>query len=200
MTLFVYKALTPSGEQLEGQIEAASKAEVISKIQSAGNIPVFAKELGKGFSIENLLASRKNVNQKQIGEFTDQLATLLNSGMPLERSLSVMIDLIDEERLKIMVEQIRDQVRGGGTLSDALEKQHDFSNMYTNMVRAGEVGGTLEVTLQRLSDYLARAKELKDSVVSAMIYPVILMVLSGVSLFVLLGKVIPSFKPFSFIC
>ena len=121
------------------------------------------------FSLENLLASRKNISQKQIGEFTDQLATVLNSGMPLERSLSVMIDLIDEERLRIMVEQVRDKVRGGGTLSDALEDQHVFSNMYTNMVRAGEVGGTLEVTLQRLSDYLARAKALKDSVgISAM--------------------------------
>lgn len=192
---FVYKALTPSGEQLEGQMEATSKAEVISKIQSAGNIPLSAKELGSGFSIENLLASRRKVSQKQIGEFTDQLATLLNSGMPLERSLSVMIDLIDEERLKIMVEQVRDKVRGGGTLSDALEEQHVFTTMYTNMVRAGELGGTLEVALQRLSEYMARAKELKDSVVSAMIYPVILFFLSLGSLFIILGRVVPSFKP-----
>lgn len=195
MTQFVYKALTPSGEQLEGQMDASSRAEVISKIQAAGNIPVTAKELGTGFSLETLLASRKTITQKQVGEFTDQLATLLNSGMPLERSLSVMIDLIDEERLRIMVEQIRDKVRGGGTLSDALEEQHVFSNMYTNMVRAGEMGGTLEITLERLSDYMSRAKELKDSVVSAMIYPTILFVLAGISMFVLLGKVVPSFKP-----
>jgi len=195
MAQFVYKALTPSGEQLEGQMDASSRAEVISKIQAAGNIPVTAKELGTGFSLDNLLASRKTITQKQVGEFTDQLATLLNSGMPLERSLSVMIDLIDEERLRVMVEQVRDKVRGGGTLSDALEEQHVFSNMYTNMVRAGEMGGTLEVTLERLADYMSRAKELKDSVVSAMIYPTILFILAGVSMFVLLGKVVPSFKP-----
>ena len=67
--------------------------------------------------------------------------------------------------------------------------------MYVNMVRAGEMGGTLEVTMERLADYMARAKALKDSVISAMIYPIILFVLSGVSLFVLLGKVVPSFKP-----
>jgi general secretion pathway protein F len=195
MPQFVYKALTPAGEQLEGQMDAASRSEVIGKIQSAGNIPIVAKELGTGFSLESLLASRKKISQKQIGEFTDQLATLLSSGMPLERSLSVMIDLIDDERLKVMVEQVRDKVRGGGTLSDALEEQHVFTNMYTNMVRAGEMGGTLEITLVRLADYLARAKELKDSVISAMIYPIILFLLSGASLFVLLGKVVPSFKP-----
>ena len=195
MAQFVYKALTPAGEQLEGQMAAATRAEVISKIQAAGNIPVTAKELGTGFSLENLLASRNKVSQKQIGDFTDQLATLLSSGMPLERSLSVMIDLIADERLRVMVEQVRDKVRGGGTLSDALEEQHVFTNMYTNMVRAGEMGGTLETTLVRLADYMSRAKELKDSVISAMIYPIILFLLSGASLFVLLGKVVPSFKP-----
>ncbi len=195
MAQFIYKALTPAGEQLEGQMEAASRAEVIGKIQAAGNIPVTAKELGTGFSFDSLLATLKKITQKQIGEFTDQLSTLLSSGMPLERSLSVMIDLIDDERLRVMVEQVRDKVRGGGTLSDALEEQHVFTNMYTNMVRAGEMGGTLEVTLSRLADYMARAKDLKDSVVSAMIYPIILFFLAGGSLFVLLGKVVPSFKP-----
>ncbi len=195
MPQFVYKALTPNGEQLEGQMDATSRSEVISKIQSAGNIPITAKELGTGFSLENLLASRKTISQNQVGEFTDQLATLLNSGMPLERSLSVMIDLIDDERLRIMVEQVRDKVRSGGTLSDALEEQHVFTSMYTNMVRAGEIGGTLEKTLERLSDYLTRAKELKSSVVSAMIYPIILFFIAGGSIFVLLGKVVPSFKP-----
>jgi len=195
MTIFTYKALTPAGEQLEGQMDAASRAEVISKIQAAGNIPVVAKEVNTGFSLENLFSKSKTISQKQVGEFTDQLATLLNSGMPLERSLSVMIDIIDDEKMVVMIEQIRDKVRGGGTLSDALSDQHVFNNMYVNMVRAGEMGGTLEVTLMRLADYMTRAKELKDSVVSAMIYPVILLVLSAVSMFVLLGKVVPSFKP-----
>jgi general secretion pathway protein F len=196
MAQFIYKAITPTGEQLEGQLEAASQAEVIAKIQEAGNMPVSAKELKPGFSVENLLARRSKVTQKQVGFFTEQLATLLNSGMPLDRSLSVMIDLSDDDRIVTMVEQIRDKVRGGGTLSDALEEQHGvFSTMYTNMVRAGEMGGTLEVSLQRLSDYLKSSKELKDSVVSAMIYPAILLVLAVGSLFILLAKVVPKFKP-----
>lgn len=196
MAQFIYKAITPTGEQLEGQMEAFSEAEVIAKIQEAGNIPVLAKEMKAGFSFENLMANRKKVSQKQVGFFTEQLATLLNSGMPLDRSLSVMIELSDDERIKSMVEQIRDKVRGGGSLSDAMEEQHGvFSTMYTNMVRAGEMGGTLELSLQRLSDYLKSSKELKDSVVSAMIYPAILLVLAVGSLFVLLAKVVPKFKP-----
>lgn len=196
MAQFIYKAITPTGEQLEGHIEAGSEAEVIAKIQEAGNIPVLAKEMKAGFSLENLMASRKKVSQKQVGFFTEQLATLLNSGMPLDRSLSVMIELSDDERIKNMVEQIRDKVRGGGSLSDAMEEQHGvFSTMYTNMVRAGEMGGTLEVSLQRLSDYLKSSKELRDSVVSAMIYPAILLVLAVGSLFILLAKVVPKFKP-----
>lgn len=196
MAQFVYKAITPTGEQLEGQLEASSEAEVIAKIQEAGNIPVQARELKPGFSLENLLASRKKVSTKQIGLFTEQLSTLLNSGMPLDRSLSVMIDLADNERVKVMIEQIRDKVRGGGSLSDALEEQHGvFSSMYTNMVRAGEMGGALELSLKRLSDYLNSSKELRDAVVSAMIYPAILMVLAVGSLFILLAKVVPKFKP-----
>ncbi|MCB1581944.1 MAG: type II secretion system F family protein [Marinicella sp.] len=196
MAQFIYKAITPTGEQLEGHMEATTQAEVILKIQEAGNMPVSAKELKPGFSLENLLARRSKVSQKQVGFFTEQLATLLNSGMPLDRSLSVMIDLADDEKIRVMVEQIRDKVRGGGTLSDALEEQHGvFSTMYTNMVRAGEMGGTLELSLQRLSDYLKNSKELKDSVVSAMIYPAILLVLAVGSLFILLAKVVPKFKP-----
>lgn len=196
MAQFVYKAITPTGEQLEGQLEAGSEAEVIAKIQEAGNIPVQARELKTGFSLENLLASRKKISTKQVGFFTEQLSTLLNSGMPLDRSLSVMIDLADNERVKIMVEQIRDKVRGGGSLSDALEEQHGvFSSMYTNMVRAGEMGGALELSLKRLSDYLNSSKELRDAVLSAMIYPAILLVLAVGSLFILLAKVVPKFKP-----
>jgi len=196
MPQYVYKAITPSGESLEGQMEARSQQDVIMKIQEAGNIPLLAKELKSGFSLENLMANRKKIGHKQVGFFTEQLSTLLNSGMPLDRSLSVMLELSDDERLSTMIEQIRDKVRGGGSLSDAMEDQHGvFSTMYTNMVRAGELGGTLEVSLKRLSDYLKRSKELRDAVISAMIYPAILLVLAVGSLFILLTNVVPKFVP-----
>lgn len=196
MPQYVYKAIAPSGEALEGQMEAKTQQEVILKLQEAGNIPLLAKELKAGFSLESLLARRNKISQKQVGFFTEQLSTLLNSGMPLDRSLSVMLELGDDEKLCVVIEQIRDKVRGGGSLSDAMEEQHGvFSTMYTNMVRAGEMGGTLEISLKRLSDYLNRSKALRDAVVSAMIYPAILLVLAVGSLFILLAKVVPKFKP-----
>jgi len=91
---------------------------------------------------------------------------------------------------------VRDQVREGGSLSDALDAQHgSFSRLFINMVRAGEIGGSLATTLDRLADYLERSKDLKDSVVSAMVYPIMLMVLAGGSLVLLLVYVIPQFTP-----
>jgi general secretion pathway protein F len=131
-----------------------------------------------------------------VGQFTQQLATLLGAGLPLDRSLQVLLELAENARVKQRLTSVRDQVREGGSLSDALDAQHgSFSRLYVNMVRAGEVGGSLDQTLERLADYLERSKDLKDSVVSAMIYPIMLMLLAGGSLVLLLVYVIPQFTP-----
>ena len=107
-----------------------------------------------------------------------------------------MLDLAENDRVKRTVAEIRDKVRGGGSLSDALEEQHGaFNRLFINMVRAGEIGGTLDVTLARLSDYLERSKDLKDSVISALIYPILLLILAAGSLILLLVYVIPQFTP-----
>ena len=116
--------------------------------------------------------------------------------MPLDRSLQVLLELSENERIQRTVTDIRDRVREGGSLSEALESQHGtFSRLFVNMVTAGEIGGTLDRTLERLSDYMERSKELKDSVVSAMIYPALLIVLAAGSLLLLLVYVIPQFMP-----
>ncbi len=197
MPLFEYKAVAPSGETVQGTMEAASVELVILKLQEAGNIPLHAKESGTGiFGLSALRLGRRGMNAREVGEFTQQLSTLLVAGLPLDRSLQVMLELSENERVKRTVAEIRDRVREGGSLSDALEEQHGaFNRLFVNMVRAGEVGGTLDVTLLRLTDYLERSRDLKDSVVSAMIYPIMLMVLAGGSLVLLLVYVIPQFTP-----
>jgi len=187
MPLFEYKAVAPSGETVQGTMEAASMELVILKLQEAGNIPLHAKESGTG---------RRGMNSREVGEFTQQLSTLLVAGLPLDRSLQVMLELSENERVKRTVAEIRDRVREGGSLSDALEEQHGaFNRLFVNMVRAGEVGGTLDVTLLRLTDYLERSADLKDSVISALIYPALLLVLAAGSLILLLVYVIPQFTP-----
>jgi general secretion pathway protein F len=197
MPLFEYKAVAPSGETVRGTMEAGSEASVIAKLQESGNIPLSANEAGKGgFSLDALRLKKRGMNTREVGQFTQQLATLLGAGLPLDRSLQVLLELAENERVKLTVTAVRDQVREGGSLSDALDAQHgSFSRLFINMVRAGEIGGSLDKTLDRLADYLERSKDLKDSVVSAMIYPIMLMLLAGGSLVLLLVYVIPQFTP-----
>ena len=197
MPLFEYKAVAPSGETVQGTMEAASVDLVVLKLQEAGNIPLHARESGSGgFSLFNLQLGRRGMNAREVGEFTQQLSTLLGAGLPLDRSLQVLLELTENDRVKRTVSEIRDRVREGGSLSDALEEQHGaFNRLFINMVRAGEVGGTLDITLSRLTEYLERSREMKDSVVSALIYPVLLLVLAAGSLILLLVYVIPQFTP-----
>lgn len=196
MALYEYKAVTPSGETLTGEMEATSSDLVIRRLQEAGNIPVMAREAGSGYRLDTLFRRRRGLNQKEIGEVTQQMATLLGAGMPLDRSLGIMVDLAENERVERVMGEVRNRVREGGSLSESLEEQHGvFSRFYINMVRAGEIGGSLDETLSRLAEYLERTKEVRDSVVSALIYPAFLMVLALASLIVLMGYVVPQFTP-----
>ena len=197
MPIFEYKAVSSSGETVRGTMEAGSQASVIAKLQESGNIPLSTNPAGEGgFSLDSLRLKRRGMNAREVGQFTQQLATLLSAGLPLDRSLQVLLELSENARIEQTVSAIRDQVREGGSLSDALDAQHgSFSRLFINMVRAGEIGGSLDTTLERLADYLERSKDLKDSVVSAMIYPIMLMVLAGGSLVLLLVYVIPQFTP-----
>jgi general secretion pathway protein F len=197
MPLFEYKAVAPNGETVRGTMEAASTDMVVLKLQEAGNIPLQAHETGAGgFSLSSLRLRRRGMNTREVGQFTQQLSTLLGAGLPLDRSLHVLMELSENERAQRTVTDIRDRVREGGSLSDALEEQHGaFNRLFINMVRAGEVGGTLDVTLSRLTDYLERSRDLKDSVVSALIYPILLLLLAAGSLILLLVYVIPQFTP-----
>ena len=195
MALYRYKALNTRGETLEGQMEAASDAEVALRLQEQGHLPVEARlaSEGGGGSWRALLRSKPFAGQRLV-QFTQQLATLLGAGQPLDRALTILLELPEEPAAKRTVSEVRDAVRGGSTLSGALERQHGtFSRLYINMVRAGEAGGSLEETLQRLADYLERSRLLRGRVVNALIYPVILLVMVGLSMMFLLGYVVPQF-------
>jgi general secretion pathway protein F len=197
MPLFEYKAVAPTGETVQGTMEAVSVDMVVLKLQEAGNIPLQARESGSGgFGLANLRFGRRGMHAREVAAFTQQLSTMLAAGLPLDRSLQVLLDLAENDRVKRTVAEIRDRVRQGGSLSDALDEQHGaFNRLFVNMVRAGEVGGTLDVTLARLTQYLERSRDLKDSVISALIYPVLLLVLAAGSLVLLLVYVIPQFTP-----
>jgi general secretion pathway protein F len=196
MPLFTYKAINSLGETEEGIREATDEQLLIAVLQSEGYIPIrVAPANSRSFLGLGLGAKQSKLSQKDIGLLTGELATLLESGLPLDKSLLVLIDLTeDNERLSKIIARVLEKVKGGASLADSLEQQSGiFTKFYLNMIRAGEAGGSLDEVLNRLSDYLERSQELKDTVSTALIYPAILLVMSLASLFVMLTFVVPQF-------
>ena len=186
MTLFAYKAINNLGETEEGVRDASDEASLIGLLQSEGYIPIkVSPASAKTFLGRSLGAKQSRLNQKEIGLFTSELATLLDSGLPLDKSLMVLIDLTeDNEKLSKLIARVLEKVKGGSSLADALDKQSGvFSRFYLNMIRAGEAGGSLGDVLNRLAEYLERSRELKNTVSTALIYPAVLLVMSLASLF-----------------
>src|SRR5664279_3064305 len=126
MAMYRYKAVTPAGEILEGQMDVASNDEVIGKLQEAGNIALAVRVASAGDSGSAFggLFKRAAMNAAQVLQFTQQLATLLGAGQPLDRALQILLDLPESDKAKRLLERVRDQVRGGTPLSDALEAEH----------------------------------------------------------------------------
>lgn len=197
MALFQYKALSATGESLEGQMEAANADEVIVRLQDQGYLPVEALRADQVREGLNLFSfgRKRELDPAHVLQFTQQLATLLGAGQPLDRALGTMIEMPEKPEGRKVIERIRETVRGGAPLSVALEQQHGlFSRLYVNLVRAGESGGGLDDALRRLAEYLERSRELRSRVGNALTYPVFLLVLVIVSVSVLLVFVVPQFE------
>ncbi|MEO7477633.1 MAG: type II secretion system F family protein, partial [Lysobacteraceae bacterium] len=197
MAQFRYQALSAAGEVLHGQMEAGSAEEVIGKLQEAGHIPVEARradEVGSGTNWSGLF-QRDTLGPEQVLQFTEQLATLLGAGQPLDRALAILLDLPESAAARKVIANVRDAVRGGMSLSAAMEQQHGvFSRLYISTVRAGEIGGSLHETLARLADYLERSRALRSRVINALIYPMILVAIVSLAILFLLGYVVPQFQ------
>jgi general secretion pathway protein F len=210
MPLFQYKAVSPAGEIQEGVLDAVSQDGVIAHLKTLGLIPIRAAEVSAQGAVQGAsgtpttsngkaatwsLFSSQNVGQAELAIVTRELATLLKAGLPLDRSLEILINLAERERMRELLMAIRNEVRGGSSLSKALDQhRYVFTRFYINMVKAGEAGGSLGGVLLRLADYMERAKELRDTVVSALIYPVFLLGGALVSICLILLVVVPQFK------
>ena len=203
MPLFQYKAVTPAGEVLEGAMDATTQKGVIDHLRDMGYTPIRAVEAGAGESAsaaarkpQGLGLFQRAITQDNVGIMTREIATLLKAGLPLDRSMEILVSLAENEKVAEVLTRVRNEVRGGASLSKALESQQGvFTRFYVNMVRAGEAGGALAEVLARLADFMERAKELRETVKSALIYPAILLVVSTVSVIILLAVVVPQFEP-----
>ncbi len=196
MPHYRYRALDRHGEAFDGRMEATSDAEVAARLQEQGHLPLTTRRVdgGAGRGDWRGLFQRPRLQGAAQAQFTRQLGTLLSAGQPLDRALTTLLEVPDDERSRRVIADIRDAVRGGAPLSQALER-HDglFSRLYVNMVRAGESGGSLNETLHRLADHLEHGEVLKGRIVNALVYPVILLLVVGGALLFLLGYVVPQF-------
>jgi len=197
MPLFFYKVVNTQGVTEEGERDAVDEQALLLDLQNQGLIPIrVGLSKDRTFLGIKVKSARTRLSQKEIGLFTGELSTLLDSGLPLDRSLTILMQLTEENvKLNKLTGDVLEKVKAGKSLADALESHSGvFSKFFLNMVRAGEMGGNLGGVLQRLADYLERSQELKDTVSTALIYPAILLVMSLASLFVMLTFVVPQFK------
>jgi general secretion pathway protein F len=197
MPLFSYKAVNSQGEVEQGVANAGDEQAMLAQLQQKGWIPIEVNPAGsKRFLGIKISESYERLSDKEILLFADELQTLLQAGLPLDKALRVLSDLTEENsKLSRIIMQILQAVKAGSSLADALEQQSGiFSRFFLNMIRAGETGGNLADVLKRLAVYLESSQDLKNTVTTAMIYPVILLVMSLASLFVMLTFVVPQFS------
>ncbi len=197
MPVFSYKARNIQGNILTGTMEAAEQRQVIERLRNQKFIILDVGEVKpssfkKFLDVINILKPR--VKSKDLVLFSRQLSTLVNAGVPIVQGLSIVLDQLENPAFKKVIATVRDDIEGGLSIGDSLAKHPDaFSTLYVSMVKAGELGGILDVILERLSAYLEASNKLKGKVKGALVYPaVISLIATGVTIF-LLTVVIPTF-------
>ena len=195
MAEFLYKATTLSGQTVEGSMDGKDEAAVVQSLHHMGYIPIrigSVESKEREFQLSSFIPHRVGIRDLLI--FTQEFSTLLSSGLPIDRSLNILGSLTENRRLRETVKDVLQKVEGGSSLAEALGfHSRVFPKLYVNMVRAGEAGGFLETIFSRLTRYLQSAKEVRETLVSVMIYPLILTFVSGVSIVILVTFVVPRF-------
>jgi general secretion pathway protein F len=203
MALFAFQAVRATGDAVSATIDAVTQAEAIERVREQGLIlvsiaPATAANLSaqgqKKSFFAQLFRSRK-VSREQIIAFTRDLANLISAGLPLDRAFELLTSLAESPPLAALMQDLRDRVRGGRALSQALaEHPKHFDRLFVNMVRAGEASGTLGPVLQRISEFQERSAELRSNVTNALIYPFVLVGVAIIAVLVMMFFVVPKFE------
>jgi type IV pilus assembly protein PilC len=190
-TTFVWKGRSPTGEILSGEYVTENKQELVAYLRKRKIIVTSLREKSKDVNIR--LPFKKKINVKDLGVFTRQFSTMINAGLPMVQCLDILSAQADKPQFKKIVSTVTSDVEGGATLAEALGKHPVFSQLYVNMVEAGEAGGILDQILNRLAVYLEKAEALQRKVKSAMTYPTVVAVVAlGATTFMLMF-IIPTF-------
>jgi general secretion pathway protein F len=195
MPVFIYRAADRRGQTIDGVMDAPDARAVVERLHKEAYYPIrvvpHAERAGW-----LALARSGRIRPSDLLAMTTQLATLFEAGLPLDRALAILEELAPSARMKTIVSDLLHSVRGGASLSDALAKHHPrpFSRLYINMVRAGEKGGVLEVSLRRLAEFLESRAAFREAVASALAYPLVITVVGSGAIVFLLTFVIPRFS------
>ena len=214
MPKYSYVAMDAHGKESKGTLEVASQNEAIGRVKEMGLFPTKIVELDKAKEKPDKKAKAPSARGKKRGQivikipglsgkvkskilctFTRQLATLVDAGLPLLRGLRVLEKQERNPTLKGIISDLALAIEGGSTFSEALA-QHPkvFNRLFVNMVKAGELGGVLEVVLIRLSEFMEKAQKIKGKVIAAMFYPVAVLIVATAILLILMVKVVPKFQ------
>lgn len=198
MPVFRWQGVGPRGESVKGEMEAGSPAIVISRLRAQRIRPLQHKIREKGTGLDrelNIPGLKESVQQKDVVVFTRQFATMIDAGLPILQSLDILTQQAENKTFKNILKQIRQDVENGAPLAESMAKHPKvFTDLYTNMVSAGEVGGILDTILERLSIYMEKAMKLKSKIKGAMIYPISIITVAVAVTAILLMFVIPVFE------
>ncbi len=197
MSRFRYQAMTVQGDVIRGVLDAASEAAAIQQLRALGHYPMSAsstEESGWRALMTSELRLRRHLRLRDLAVASRELATLLQAGLPLDGALATLAGLGESAPLRRSIEASLARVKDGAGLADAFAADPAFPRLYVSMVRAGEMGGSLDVTLRHLADYCARAQAVREAVTSALVYPAILVATAGLSMIFILVFVLPEFE------
>ncbi len=201
MPTFQFEAMNQAGQEVKDEVEAPNSEEALAKIRTMGYFPTRIREkggkkkAGAGKKKTKMPMALGGVSTKAIVQFTRQLSTLQDAGLPILRSLRILEEQQKPGLLKAVLRAVGDDVEGGATLSEAMAKHPKaFDRLYSNMVAAGETGGVLDVILQRLAEFMEKAQKLKRKVVGAMIYPIVVISFAVAIVAFIMVTVVPKFE------
>lgn len=199
MGTYFYQATDRTGKFVEGDIDAPDFKLAVERVRKLNYYPIKISEdkpkAGMGSNVKLPFAEWfGRIKQSEIMGFTQQLSTLVTSGLTLDKSLSITVKLTESSRAREVYTDIQKRVHAGSTFADALQAYPDvFSRLYINMIRAGEVGGVLDTVLGRLGEFLESAQDMKNKIISSMIYPIILVLFGSGAVIFLIAYVVPQF-------
>ncbi len=191
MPSFEWKGRDRGGRPQGGVLVADSKEAVLAVLRRQQIVPITVKEKGKEIALPKL---RRGINEKVLAVFTRQFSVMIDAGLPLVQCLQILGEQQENKTFQRILLQVREDVESGSSLANAMKKHPAaFNELYTNMVAAGEAGGILDTILQRLATYIEKAAKLKSQVKSAMIYPIAVISIAALVVYIILWKVIPVF-------